>query len=112
MVMMLGAQEISPEIIAGLKLRYPNVKSVDNELSLMALWLAKNPSRFPKRPIRFIENWLKKSTPKLAAVPKRIPAWWQSDAGTMQQAAILGLEARPGEDMHQFRERIRARMAA
>jgi hypothetical protein len=109
--MLIAGMDITPGIVAGLKLRYPNAK-VEQDLALMELWLAKHPKRALKRPIRFIENWLKKSTPKLAAVPKRIPVWWQSDAGTMQQATVLGMEARPGEEMHQFRERIRARMAA
>ena len=101
--------EITDEVIDGLKLRYPNT-NVRDELSLMALWLAKNPSRRPKRVMRFVETWLKKATPKIKAVPAKVPGWWTSDDGTMKQAAILGLRARPGEEMREFRERIMARM--
>lgn len=98
-------EEISDEVISGLQLRYPNA-NVREQLSLMALWLAKNPSRRPKRVMRFVETWLKRSQPKLKAVPKIIPAWWQSDSGTMQQAALLGVKPKPGEEMRQFRERV------
>lgn len=98
-------EEISDEVIGGLQLRYPNA-NVREQLSLMALWLAKNPSRRPKRVMRFVETWLTRASPKLKAVPKIIPAWWQSDEGTMAQARLLGLEAKRGEEMRQFRERV------
>ena len=101
----IAGVELSTEVIRGLELRYPQVKVAD-ELALMALWLAKNPSQRPKRVIRFVENWLKKSRPRLRAVPKQVSAWWTSEAGTMEQARLLGLSARPGEDMAQFRKRI------
>lgn len=107
--MRIGNAEISDEIIAGLSLRYPNT-NVRDQLALMALWLAKNPARNPKRPLRFIETWLKKSSPRLKAVPKIVPAWWQSDEGTAKQAALLGLTAKRGEEMHEFRRRIAAKM--
>lgn len=109
--MIVGTYELSEEIITGLCLRYPNV-NVREQLALMALWLAKNPSRAPKRPIRFVENWLKKSTPKLRAVPKIVPAWWQSDSDTLKQGELVGVKPRPGEEMHEYRKRIRERMAA
>src|SRR5262245_50868238 len=54
-----GEFEVTPEIRAGLYVKFRGV-DVQNELALMCLWLAKNPSVRPKRPIRFIENWLKK----------------------------------------------------
>ena len=104
-----GEYELSDELIQGLSLRYPNA-NVRDQLSLMALWLAKNPARRPKRVIRFVETWLKRASPKLRAVPKVIPAWWQSDEGTMRQAELLGMRAKPGEEMRQFRERIMAKM--
>jgi hypothetical protein len=109
--MLIGNTEIDIAVIKGLSLRYPNT-NVEEQMALMALWLAKNPSREPKRPIRFIENWLKKASPKLRAVPKIVPCWWQSDGGTLEQARMVGLSARPGEEMGQFRERIRERMKA
>lgn len=102
-------EAISDEVISGLSLRYPQT-NVREQLSLMALWLAKNPSRRPKRVMRFVETWLKKSSPKLRAVPKIIPAWWQSDSGTMAQAALLGVKPKPGEEMRQFRERLMAKV--
>lgn len=106
-----SGEEISEEVISGLQLRYPQT-NVREQISLMALWLAKNPSRRPKRVIRFVETWLKRSQPKLRAVPKIIPAWWQSDEGTLAQAKLLGMEAKRGEEMRAFRERVMARMKA
>jgi hypothetical protein len=110
--MIINGMEVTPELVRGLKLRYPNVKSIDDELDGIALWLAKNPARASKikRPIRFLENCLKRKNPKIAARPKLIPAWWTSDDGTMKQAAIVGLHARPGEEMSQFRNRIMEKM--
>lgn len=107
--MRIGEHEISEEVIAGLCLRYPNT-NVRDQLALMALWVAKNPSRAPKRVLRFVETWLKRSSPKLRAVPKIVPAWWQSDEGTMAQARLLGMSAKRGEEMRQFRERVAAAM--
>ena len=101
--------EIPDEVVRGLELRYPQV-NVRDQISLMALWLSKNPSRRPKLVIRFVETWLRKSTPRLKAVPKQVAAWWTSEAGTMEQARLLGMSARPGEDMAQFRKRIADRM--
>lgn len=107
--MQIADYELPDEVISGLALRYPNT-NVREQLSLMALWLAKNPSRKPKRVIRFVETWLGRASPKLKAVPQKVPLWWQSDEGTMKQAAILGLRAKPGEEMRQFRERVMAKM--
>lgn len=103
--MVIGDCELSEEVIAGLGLRYPNT-NVRNELALMALWLAKNPASRPKRPMRFVENWLRKASPKLKAVPKIVPMWWQSDEGTMAQARLLGIEPKRGEEMRAFKERL------
>lgn len=107
--MNLLGTELEPEVLRGLELRYPQV-AVKDQIALMALWLAKNPARRPKRVLRFVETWLRKSTPKLRAVPKQVAAWWTSEAGTMEQARLLGLSARPGEDMAQFRKRIADKM--
>lgn len=38
------------------------------------------------------------------------PAWWTSDSATNAKAAELGLTANRGEEMSQFRDRIRAAM--
>jgi hypothetical protein len=108
--MNLAGYELSEEVIRGLELRYPNVKNVRDQIALAALWLARNPARKTKRPLRFVENWLKKSQPKLRAVPQKIPGWWTTDEGTLRQAAILGLSAKRGEEMRAFRERVMAAM--
>ncbi len=107
--MRLADQEISDEVVRGLELRFPKT-NVKDQLSLMALWLAKNPSRAPKRVLRFVETWLKRSQPKLRAVPQRIPGWWTTDEGTMKQAGILGMQAKKGETMSDFRTRLMAAM--
>lgn len=39
--------------------------------------------------------------------PPPEPPWWQSDQATMAKGAELGVKALPGEQMAQFRERIR-----
>lgn len=38
-------------------------------------------------------------------------AWWTSEMGVMRKARELGMSARPGESMAQFRERVKARAA-
>lgn len=100
-----GEYEIPEEVIAGLCLRYPQA-NVRDQLALMALWLAKNAARRPKRVLRFVETWLKRASPKLKAVPITVGGWWQSEEGTLRQAQLLGMSARPGEEMYEFRKRV------
>ena len=109
--MLICDTELSTDVIRGLELRYPQV-IVRDQLALMALWLEKNPARRPKRVIRFVENWLKSASPRLRSVPKQVSAWWTTEAGTLEQGRLMGLSARPGEDMAQFRGRIMEKIKA
>lgn len=68
-----GPYEIPNEVVGGLYAKYRGI-DVHRELQLMALWLAKNPASLPAKPIRFIENWLRKQqarTPRKNGVPHR-----------------------------------------
>jgi hypothetical protein len=58
-----GPYEIPPHVRLGLYAKYASYGAgidVDKELAKMALWLEKNPSRRPVKPIRFAEKWLDK----------------------------------------------------
>ena len=43
------------------------------------------------------------SMPEQQAAP-----WWTSDAGTMAHGRKIGVQAKPGEDMNGYRQRLRA----
>lgn len=75
-----GPFDVTAEIRAGLYVRYRGV-DVQNELALMALWLAKNPASLPLKPLRFVENWLKKSQNKGGAATRKGAVSARGDVG-------------------------------
>jgi len=97
--------ELSDETARALQIRFP-LANVERELLLAALWLEKNPSRRPAKPLRFIENWLKKCSPKAAIVDLKTTQWWATEAGTVAMAGKLGMMARGTESWPEFRARI------
>ena len=51
-----------------------------------------------------------------AAVPKQVNAWWTTEQGVLAKGRELGIQARPGEEMAQYKARLveamRGRQAA
>jgi hypothetical protein len=103
-----GPLELSESLIAALCVKWPT-KQVDRELSLMLLYLERRKAMRPVNGWRFIDNWLKKSPDVVAPLP-RVAAWWATEQRTLNQGAGLGMTPRPGESIHEYRERIRMKM--
>lgn len=75
-------------------LEYWKIKETDTDfIPFPATWL--NQGRY------FDELEIKAKAPKKPALP-----WYSSEQLTMDKARELNLQARPGEDMGQFRSRI------
>ena len=123
-----GEFELAPELVRSLAATYQSV-NVRRELERMHLWTLKNPSRRWSNPLRGIEAWLKREARKIAArkeserqqvkrtevsylkgVPTKSsdPPWWATDEGTLQHGQRLGVPAKPGETMANYRARLRA----
>ena len=97
--MKIGSTEVTPEIIRALQHKFNGV-DVELELCRCVLYLAKNPARELKKPLRFVENWLKKCKPKLVDVSKK--------SVFSQQELLKRGQPRPGESWEEFAMRIRA----
>lgn len=80
-------------------LEYWKIKETDTDfIPFPATWL--NQGRY------FDELEIKAKAPKKPALP-----WYSSEQLTMDKARELNLQARPGEDMGQFRTRIAKSLA-
>ena len=80
-------------------LEYWKIKETDTDfIPHPATWL--NQGRY------FDELEIKAKAPKKPALP-----WYSSEQLTMDKARELSMQARPGEDMGQFRTRIAQRIA-
>jgi hypothetical protein len=80
-------------------LEYWRIKETDTDfIPHPATWL--NQGRY------FDELEIKAKAPKKPALP-----WYSSEQLTMDKARELSMQARPGEDMGQFRTRIAQRIA-
>jgi hypothetical protein len=80
-------------------LEYWRIKETDTDfIPYPATWL--NQGRY------FDELEIKAKAPKKPALP-----WYSSEQLTMDKARELSMQARPGEDMGQFRTRIAQRIA-
>ncbi len=104
----VGQFEITDQLMASLTRLWPT-KDLSTELAKMHLWLERNPKARPAHPYRFIDNWLKKADDMIAPQPK-VAAWWATEQRTLNQGAALGLTARPGEGIAEYRERINERL--
>ena len=104
-----GTYELSASTLKALAIRFPHAQ-VEREVTLAAYWLEKNPARRPAKPLRFLENWLGKASPKAAMV--QVNKWWESDSGTTEKAAALGMKLKMGESWAELRARIRQKEAA
>lgn len=105
-----GAEEISETTISALQTKWPT-KNVRSELDRAHLWLLRNAASRPANVWRFIDNWLRKCPDVRKPQPTIVEAWWTTEARTINYARSLGMEARPGESMEQFRDRIRSKAA-
>jgi hypothetical protein len=104
-----GDVELSAAYIAALRQAYPT-KDIDTELARAHLWLVANPARRPVRWPAFLRNWLKRADDVIAPQPN-VAGWWATEQRTMNQGAALGLAARPGESLAEYRGRISAKLA-
>ena len=96
--------DISP-FIGGFKAKYPHIQDMDAELAKMHLWLHRNPARHPSKPFIFVENWLKKLTPKM--IKLHIAAGGKlSEHELIAAGQRLGIVARPGESWVSLAKRI------
>lgn len=103
-----GDLVFDPQMISALQSKWAT-RDVMAELLRARLWLLRYPARRPANLWRFVDNWLKKA-PAVVRPQTVVNAWWTSDERTIQQGHALGLSARPGESMAQFRERLSERI--
>jgi hypothetical protein len=95
--------------LAGFKARHPHIADWPAELAKMHLWLARNPSRRPASPYRFVDNWCKKV--KFVPVKLRIVEGRMSEQELLALGTKLGIKAYPGESWTAFAGRIQAKSA-
>lgn len=100
--------DVDADHIAALKLKW-KTRDVEGELLKARLWLTRYPKRRPANVWRFVDNWLARA-PATVKPPTVVNAWWASDERTINQGAAIGLAARPGETMAQYRDRIAAKL--
>src|SRR6266571_382731 len=100
---------IGADTIRALQLRYP-LADVERELLLAGLWLEKNPASRPKKPLRFVENWLKKASPRAPMIDIKRARWWSSEKSTLEMANKVGLAPQGNETWEAFRSRISDRL--
>ena len=105
-----GEVEVDADMVVALKSKW-RTRNVEAELAKMHLYLVRYPTRRPKLIWRFVDNWLKKA-PATVRPLTLVDAWWATDERTIQQGHALGLSARAGESMQQFRDRISAAVRA
>lgn len=105
-----GPLQLTDDLIAALQKRYPT-RAVKDELLKAHLWLTRYEKRRPINVWRFVDNWLERA-PATVKPPTVVNAWWTTDERTINMGASLGLQARPGESMAAFRDRIAAAVKA
>lgn len=100
-----GVVDISPEALRGLAVKWRGV-NVEDQLALMALWLERHERQRPANIWRFIDNWMRKVKPVKPLLAEVEKAWWTSDQKTTAYGTHVGINARPGESMSEYRERL------
>lgn len=95
--------------IDGFKARHPHVQDMSAELAKMHLWLARNPSRQPVSPYRFVDNWMKKIKPKPAKL--HIVGSSMSEPEMLAAGQRIGISPAPGESWAQFGRRLKQKLA-
>jgi hypothetical protein len=96
---------VTPEIIKAWRHAYPGV-DVELELCRIELYLAKNPKKVYKRPLRMIETWLKRQRPKMVQI--RSADEKLSERELLASGALKGLIPNPGESWAMFLRRVKA----
>ena len=112
-----GYLEIDQTLEKALAQKYPHT-DVSAELHKMYLWAMTKPSArwTQSRGLVGVQAWLKKCEAQNAAkgsprkATKVIEAWWTDNHATLDKAAQLGMQARPGEDYPALRKRIKERI--
>lgn len=76
-------------------------------------WQLRGDLQFVPHPATWLngERW-EDELPSLEQSAGRQVAWWSTDEATMAKGRELGVSARPGEDMKDYRARLRDRMIA
>ncbi len=105
-----GPVDLSTDTMSALQIRFPS-RDVPSELLKAHLWLLRYPARRPASIWRFIDNWLKKA-PAVIRPATVVHAWWATDERTINQGAAVGISARPGESMSDFRNRVSLKLKA
>jgi hypothetical protein len=100
---------LGTETIRALQLRYP-LADVERELLLAGLWLEKNPASRPKKPLRFVENWLKKASPRAPMIDIKRARWWSTERSTLEMGSKVGINPRGNETWSELRQRISDRL--
>jgi hypothetical protein len=100
---------IGADTIRALQIRFP-LADVERELLLAGLWLEKNPASLPKKPLRFVENWLKKSSPRAPMIDIKRARWWTTEKATLEMGAKVGITPRGNESWAELRARIADRL--
>lgn len=101
--MMIGDYAIRDVLIQAWKIKYPTV-DFQREYPLMVLWLEKNPSKTPKNPIRFIENWLKKT--HATALRNLTETGKRAQVTAERVGAQYKVTPNPGESQEAFNRRV------
>jgi hypothetical protein len=98
-----GSFEITDVLLQAWMTRFPTV-DLRREWPLMVLWITKNPAKKPKNPIRFIENWLKRTHANelrnLEETSKR------GAASAERVGSRYGCTPQPGETQEAFNRRV------
>jgi hypothetical protein len=100
-----GSYDLASDSIRALQIRFP-LANVERELTLACYWLEKNPASRPKKPLRFLENWMKKCSPRAPIVDMKRVKWWESESGTLEMQKQLDLPGKKGESWAELRNRI------
>ncbi len=98
-----GVFEITDVLLQAWLIRFPTV-DLRREHPLMCLWLAKHPAKKPRNPIRFIENWLKRTQKQ--AVRDLAEAGKRGQVTAERVGAMYNVEPRPGEAQEHFNRRV------
>ncbi len=98
-----GTFEITDVLLQAWMIRFPTV-DLRREWPLMVLWLAKNPAKKPKNPIRFIENWLKRTHAN--EVKNLAETGTRGRDSAERVGSMYHVEARPGETQEAYNRRV------
>jgi hypothetical protein len=101
-----GNFALSEQLIAAFQAKYPAVQ-VREQILIASLWLERNPSRRPTKPLRFLDTWLKKHIPVPGMRPT-IAAMVPDQNTLLAEGQKRGILPHPGESWAQYQGRLRS----